>query len=148
MSEIKLEDDHLDASHGPTKMLLAAEYWKREAEYLRRRIKQLEMKMNDPIPDQMQITLADIEENIADEYYFTGSDHIADRGVAQWHPSLDLITFCILILKNGFSVTGTSACSSHSYYSAEVGREVAREKAIQNVWPLMAYALKEKLAEK
>lgn len=45
MSEIKLEDDHLDASHGPTKMLLAAEYWKREAEYLRRRIKQLEMKM-------------------------------------------------------------------------------------------------------
>jgi hypothetical protein len=95
----------------------------------------------------MRITLADIEANIADEYYFTGSDHIADRGVAQWHPSLDLITFCILILKNGFSVIGSSVCFSRDHYSAEVGREVARENALQNVWPLMAYALKEKLAE-
>lgn len=28
---IKLEDDKLDASHGPTRLLLLAEHWKREA---------------------------------------------------------------------------------------------------------------------
>ena len=110
--------------------------------------------MNDPIPDQMQITQADINANIDSEYYFTAADGVDGANMSgeltiacSYEDSLKLITFCVLVMKNGFSVIGSSVCFSHGHYSAEVGREVARENAIQNVWPLMAYALKEKLAE-
>jgi len=142
MSEIKLEDDHLDASHGPTKMLLAAEYWKRRAKQLERQIK---------MSNAPKITLADIEANIADEYYFTAADGVLGaQGAIETCNSdpLQLLTFCVLVMRNGFTVTGQSACVSPENFDAKIGREIAREDAIDKVWPLMGYALKEKLAEK
>lgn len=63
-------------------------------------------------------------------------------------PDLRYLTFCVLVLKNGFTVTGESACASPENFDAEVGRKVARQNAIDKVWPLMGYALKERLAEK
>lgn len=62
------------------------------------------------------------------------------------HESLCLLTFCVLVLKNGFTVTGESACASPENFDAELGRKIARKNAIDNVWPLMGYALKERLA--
>lgn len=64
------------------------------------------------------------------------------------HPvpeSLHLLTFCVLVLRNGFTVTGQSACASPENFDEEVGRKVARKDAIRQVWPLMGYALKEQL---
>jgi hypothetical protein len=58
---------------------------------------------------------------------------------------LRLLTFCVLVLRNGFTVTGQSACVSPENFDAEIGRRVAREDAIRQVWPLMGYALAEKL---
>lgn len=95
-----------------------------------------------------RVTIADIEKNIVDEYYFTGSDHIADRGTAVWHKSLDLLTFCVLVLRNGFTVTGESACVSPENFDTETGREIARQNAVAKIWPLMGYALKESLSNK
>jgi len=60
--------------------------------------------------------------------------------------SLELLTFCVLVLKNGFTVTGESTCASPENFNVEIGRKIARENAINKVWPLMGYALKEKLA--
>jgi hypothetical protein len=60
--------------------------------------------------------------------------------------ALGLLTFCVLVLKNGFTVTGESACASPENFDAELGRKIARQSAIAKVWPLMGYALKEKLA--
>ena len=59
---------------------------------------------------------------------------------------LHLLTFCVITLKNGFTVTGESACASPENFDAEVGRKSAREKAVQKVWPLTGYALKERLS--
>lgn len=59
---------------------------------------------------------------------------------------LRLLTFCVLVLKNGFTVTGESACASPENFNAEIGRRIARENAVAKVWPLMGYALKERLA--
>lgn len=104
-----------------------------------------------------RITLADIESNIASEHYFR-----ADEGVfgAEYSPletrpqsgvklgdyPLSLLTFCVLVLRNGFTVTGTSACASPENFDAEVGRKIARQNAINKVWPLMGYELRSKLA--
>jgi len=59
---------------------------------------------------------------------------------------LHLLTFCVLVLKNGFTVTGESACASPENFDAEIGQRIARENAVQKIWPLMGYELRSKLA--
>ena len=58
---------------------------------------------------------------------------------------LKLLTFCVLVLRNGFTVTGQSACASPENFDAEIGRKVARQDAVRQVWPLLGYALRDKL---
>ena len=97
-----------------------------------------------------RVTPADIDANIEAERYFTaiqgllGDDsNLCERkDIAQ---SLGLITFCVMVLKNGFTVTGESACASPENFDAELGRKIARQNAINKIWPLMGYALKERL---
>ena len=114
-----------------------------------------------------RVTPADIEANIASEHYFTagegvigafvagefgahGGDTVAvRRGMASpevLKPSLNLLTFCVLVLRNGFTVTGESACASPENFDAEVGRRIARENAINKVWPLLGFRLRDELA--
>lgn len=59
---------------------------------------------------------------------------------------LHLLTFCVLVLKNGYTVTGESACASPENFDAELGRKIARQNAINEVWPLMGYELRSKLS--
>lgn len=97
-----------------------------------------------------RITPADIEENIKEEHYFTAGDALVHvyQGGPSWQATstaVDLLTFCVLVLKNGFTVTGESACASPENFNAEIGRKVARQNAVQKIWPLMGYALKERL---
>lgn len=92
-----------------------------------------------------RITPNDIEDNIAQENYFTawdGAEHVSNH---RPDPALKLLTFCVLVLRNGFTVTGESACASPENFDAEIGRKIARANAIQKIWPLMGYELKNKL---
>jgi hypothetical protein len=52
---------------------------------------------------------------------------------------------CELILKNGFSVRGESACVSKDNFDFEIGMEIAREDARDKVWLLEGYLLQEKV---
>ena len=90
-----------------------------------------------------RVTPADIEANIVSEWYFTAADG-ARIGGSEPHP-LDLLTFCVLVLRNGFTVTGESACASPENFDAELGRKIARQNAVAKIWPLMGYALKYRL---
>lgn len=105
-----------------------------------------------------RITLADIETNIVSEHFFSAIDGrngaiLAETYEGHEQPELDdsdlnplkLLTFCVLILRNGFTVTGESACASPANFNAEIGRRIARENAVAKVWPLMGYALRDKL---
>ncbi len=56
------------------------------------------------------------------------------------------LTVCCLTLRNGFTVTGESACASPENYDSEIGRKIARENARNKVWMLEGYLLKEKLS--
>ena len=56
------------------------------------------------------------------------------------------LTVCCLTLKNGFSVTGESACASPENFDAELVRKIARDNAKQKIWALEGYALRNKLA--
>lgn len=55
------------------------------------------------------------------------------------------LTVCCLTLRNGFTVTGESACASPENFNAEIGQEIAFEQARNKVWALEGYLLKQKL---
>lgn len=102
-----------------------------------------------------RITPADIQANIAGEYYFTAGNgvqanfHYQDEltRLTGAHRQLDQLTFCVLVLQNGFTVTGESACASPENFDAEIGRKIARANAEQKIWPLMGYELKSKMTD-
>ena len=102
-----------------------------------------------------RVTPADIEANIVSEHYFTAGDGVMGAVSSQdeqphyvsYDSSLDLLTFCVLVLKNGFTVTGESACASPENFDPEIGRKIARQNAEQKIWPLMGYELKQRLHE-
>ena len=99
-----------------------------------------------------RVTPADIEANIDSEHYFTAGQGIAGRcyrEVSALHSpgQLELLTFCVLVLSNGFTVTGESACASPENFDAEIGRTIARENAVNKIWPLMGYELRSKLSQ-
>ena len=101
-----------------------------------------------------RITPADIEANIASEHYFTAMNGVsgataeridageflpdvckADTDIPSAVRALELLTFCVLVLKNGFTVTGESACASPENFDAELGRKIARQNAVNKIWP-------------
>ena len=97
-----------------------------------------------------RITPADIEAAIVSTNYFTAMD--GNRGSGEDlrlgdEVPLGLLTFCVLVLRNGFTVTGESACASPENFNADIGKKIARENAKQKIWPLMGYALKQRLHE-
>jgi hypothetical protein len=103
-----------------------------------------------------RVTPADIEANISCEHYFTAKDGVVGtRWDLEKNPEnvtaanidspLWRLTFCVLELQNGFTVTGESACASPENFNAEIGRKIARQNAVQKIWPLMGYALRQHL---
>ena len=88
---------------------------------------------------------ADLEDAIASEHYFTAAE--ATGLNLPPHDPLCLLTFCVLVPKNGFTVTGESACASPENFDAEIGRKIARANAVNKLWPLLGYALKERLSK-
>jgi hypothetical protein len=98
-----------------------------------------------------RVTPQRIEEVITGEYYFTAYEGVsaADGGTQfvklEQVDALSLLTFCVLVLKNGFTVYGSSACASPENFNAELGRKIARAKALEGIWPLEGYLLKQRL---
>ena len=107
-----------------------------------------------------KVTVEQIEALIAREFYTTADKafHYAAKPDLQrmgpanaqlFYSSLDealmCLTWCVLVLKNGFTVTGESACVSPENFDAEVGRKIARQKAVDKIWQLEGYLLKSQL---
>ncbi|NSX14968.1 hypothetical protein HTY52_12870 [Cupriavidus taiwanensis] len=100
-----------------------------------------------------RVTPADIEANIASEHYFTAAQGAMRASLEHERAdfvalpqALTLLTFCVLVLRNGFTVTGESACASPENFDAEIGRQIARQNAVAKIWPLMGYELRSQLA--
>lgn len=98
-----------------------------------------------------RVTLADIEANIISEFYFTAADGVlgaSEMGTsAASHTNLDLVTLCVLITKNGTKVIGVNEGPvSRQKFDPQIGRAMARQKAVDQIWPLMGYELRTKLS--
>jgi hypothetical protein len=143
----------------------------REVKALRDEVKGKKMS-DDAIEQEIQakgktaarVTPEEIENVIYSEHYFTAAHGVegACANLQLWQTfkdvdtlqgerapesPLDLLTFCVLVLRNGFSVTGESACASRQNFDAEIGRKIARQNAVAKIWPLQGYLLKERMRE-
>lgn len=109
--------------------------------------------MNEQIEQEVQakgltaprVTMEDIEENIAFEHYFTALEGVAGPyGYAgDDAEALSLVTFCVLVLRNGTKVVGVNyGPVSTELFNESDAKRYARENAIEQIWPLMGYWLK------
>ena len=83
------------------------------------------------------------------EYILTRDVCKRDNGVEIFDAPepLQTLTFCILTLENGFTVTGESACASPENFDAEIGKKIAYQNAREKIWLLEGYLLKQRLKE-
>lgn len=119
----------------------------------------LQNMINEHANEAPRVRPEDIEAAIFSEHYHTGFDGACGAAYNEANPdggqrsftwtapqSLMLLTICILVLKNGFTVVGTSACASPENFNTKVGRAVARKDAERQVWPLLGFRLRDQLA--
>jgi len=121
--------------------------------------KQIEQEIQNKCLNAPRLTPEHIDSKIALEMYFTGSGiiyaqtHGHHLGLMRFqhhdgedlHKPMETLTFCVLVLENGFTVTGESACASPENFDAEIGRNIAYENARNKIWQLEGYLLKEQL---
>lgn len=103
-----------------------------------------------------RVTPADIESNIVQTHYFTAANGVLGSCIDDSVPmhenaqepnsSLHLLTFCVLVLRNGHTVTGESHCQDQAKFNAQTGREEARKDAVNKLWPMVVYAERERLS--
>jgi Phage protein (N4 Gp49/phage Sf6 gene 66) family len=93
-----------------------------------------------------RVALADLEAAVACRYDFTADKAIGALNMPG-HQALEILSICILVMANGFTVIGKSAPASPANFNAELGRKFAYEDCIRQLWPLAGYALRQRLAE-
>jgi hypothetical protein len=85
-----------------------------------------------------------MEAKIAARYDFT-----ADKALGEGIPvmeSLKVLSLCLLVMENGFTIIGKSAPASAANFNADLCRRLAYEDAIRQLWPLEGYALRDRLS--
>ena len=110
---------------------------------------QIEQEIQSKNLNAPRLTPADIDATIVDQYYFTAAQGVGNNcngyDAMGFHSVLGTLTFCVLVLKNGFTVTGESACASPENFDPEIGKKIAYENARNKIWQLEGYLLKENL---
>jgi hypothetical protein len=82
-----------------------------------------------------------MEAKIAARYDFTGDQAIAIGG-SPGLPSLAVLSICLIVMQNGFSVIGKHAPAAAGNFNPDLGRRLAYEDAMRQLWPLEGYLLR------
>lgn len=96
------------------------------------------------------VTLASIKDKIRGMYFINAGAAVkaSDRGYTERDlEELNLVTICIIILENGFKVEGTSACVDPKIYNEAIGQQEAYKNAIDKIWEIEGYLLKQQMFE-
>lgn len=97
----------------------------------------------------MKITPNDVDAAIESTWYMNLGESMVPDNFQPPVPAdspLRLVTICALVLRNGFTVVGKSACADPAEFDEATGRRVAPEDAKRKIWPLLGYELKTVLA--
>lgn len=96
-----------------------------------------------------RVTLEQVNGSIVGEWYFTGSEAVKSVGALSGEgyqedvpEDLDRVTICLIRLFNGFIIMGHSAPASKENFDPLIGKRLARERAIMQIWTLLGFDLK------
>jgi len=93
-----------------------------------------------------RVSLADIQAEIVTRYHFTAAEAVEAMGCENTPEPLKVLSLCILVLKNGWTVIGKSAPASPANFNAKLGVQFAEDDAIRQLWSPMGFALRDRLA--
>lgn len=94
-----------------------------------------------------RVSLDFLKSEIAVSHVFNAYGAIAALGAQEPEDDpLRVLTICILVMKNGFTVIGKSAPADAENFNAELGAKFAYEDAVRQLWPLEGYRLRSDLA--
>lgn len=92
-----------------------------------------------------KVTIDDLTAEIAEIHYFNAAEGVRILPVDS---PLHRLTFCVIVLKNGFTCTGESACVSAANYDKAYGERLAFKKAQDKAWSYLAFRLADRLAQR
>ena len=71
----------------------------------------------------------------------------AIKSVSYWNPpEAPHMTICVATMANGYYLVGKSTPADPENFDEQLGRKFALEDAERQAWPLMAFALREKMS--
>jgi hypothetical protein len=89
----------------------------------------------------------ELEQAIAEQPY----EKVTKEGIESKIAAVDYhvlpnstVTLCNIVMKNGFSVRGESACVDPKNFNMEIGRNISYRNAFASLWQLEGYLLAEK----
>lgn len=91
-----------------------------------------------------RVSIKDIEDAIAARYDLNAHAAVEAAGMPA-SDALKLLSICILVMKNGFTIIGKSAPASPENFNAALGRKFAYEDCVRQMWPLLGFALRDRL---
>ena len=90
-----------------------------------------------------RVTLAQVMGSIREVYYLNPGDILEQTG-----SPLNTITICVAVLYNGWVVTSRGvAPAAPENYDPEIGRKLAYEDVVRQIWPLMGFLLRQTIYE-
>ena len=110
----------------------------------------------------VRVTQDMVENEIVAVDYFTGAEGVTGSHFATWFPCsdnnrelveetaivhqeasmrLEVLTICVVTVKNGFTFVGTSAPVDYKAFDAQKGREIARERAVEQIWKFLGFRI-------
>jgi hypothetical protein len=112
-------------------------------------------------PAGRTVTKADLDREIISEHYSTAEDGAmaawrkrSSASIGDAYPEqvfgegkpLSRVVFCVMVLRNGYTVTGQAAKVDPVGFDLEVGERIARADAVEKLWPLLGFRLADKIA--
>lgn len=91
-----------------------------------------------------RVTAEALDKNIREYYYIYPRQAIVLAGGPD-SEALQPLTICVIVLNNGFTIIGQSACADPANYKKDIGDRLALNDAKQKVWAFMGYSLREDL---
>lgn len=99
-------------------------------------MRQFEYEVSPMVDGHPTVTLGDVERAISDVSY---------HRLTTSSGALTTVTTCLIVLDNGYTVTGESACVVPEKFNEAMGNKCAYDRAVNEIWKLLGYELRLKL---